>query len=330
MNNINIAITKEDTDIKTDTFLQSSYYIGKKINLISLPTIITVPLYTEEIKKSLKKIEEGFYDYYIYLSANAVNIFFNKIKEEKTYSKIIENIQRINKDNFDSSIIAIGPKTKKEIEKYGLKANIAEFSNIQKKEDGYKRIGIYRKEVFQKEPDYSSKSIISFLDNLNNNIKEGIKIKILIPRSSESQQSNNIITKKYDNIILDQIFYYKTLEYNNIKDSIQWNIFKELTEKKKLKYILFTSPSTIRAFFKIISNNLYKENKNDFGKKFQQFLLEQKNDQEILNCLGIKLIISIGPKTSEELKKREIAYIESTEHTVDGSLKHLFKTIDLA
>ncbi|HXT83584.1 MAG TPA: uroporphyrinogen-III synthase [Verrucomicrobiae bacterium] len=330
MNNINIAITKEDTDIKTDTFLQSSYYIGKKINLISLPTIITVPLYTEEIKKSLKKIEEGFYDYYIYLSANAVNIFFNKIKEEKTYSKIIENIQRINKDNFDSSIIAIGPKTKKEIEKYGLKANIAEFSNIQKKEDGYKRIGIYRKEVFQKEPDYSSKSIISFLDNLNNNIKEGIKIKILIPRSSESQQSNNIITKKYDNIILDQIFYYKTLEYNNIKDSIQWNIFKELTEKKKLKYILFTSPSTIRAFFKIISNNLYNENKNDFGKKFQQFLLEQKNDQEILNCLGIKLIISIGPKTSEELKKREIAYIESTEHTVDGSLKHLFKTIDLA
>src|SRR6185437_13715992 len=228
MNNINIAITKEDTNIKTDTFLQSSYYIGKKINLISLPTIITVPLYTEEIKKSLKKIEEGFYDYYIYLSANAVNIFFNKIKEEKTYSKIIENIQRINKDNFDSSIIAIGPKTKKEIEKYGLKANIAEFSNIQKKEDGYKRIGIYRKEVFQKEPDYSSKSIISFLDNLNNNIKEGIKIKILIPRSSESQQSNNIITKKYDNIILDQIFYYKTLEYNNIKDSIQWNIFKEL------------------------------------------------------------------------------------------------------
>ncbi len=328
MNKINIAITKEDIDIKNDTFLQSSYCIGKKINLISLPTIITVPLYTEEIKKSLKKIEEGFYDYYIYLSVNAVNIFFNIIKEEKTYSKIIEKIQRINKDNFDSSIIAIGPKTKKEIEKYGLKANLAEFSNIQKKEkEGYKEIDTYKKEVLQKKPDYSSKSIIEFLDNLNNNIKEGIKIKILIPRSSESQQSNNIITKKYDNIILDQIFYYKTLEYNNIKDSIQWNIFKELTEKKELKYILFTSPSTIRAFFKIISNNLYNENKNDFGKKLQQFLLEQKNDQEILNFLGIKLIISIGPKTSEELKKREIAYTESTENTVDGSLKHLFKTI---
>ena len=43
--------------------------------------------------------------------------------------------------------------------------------------------------------------------------------------------------------------------------------------------------------------------------------------------LGIKLIISMGPKTSEELKKRNIAYLESAEHTVNGALKYLLKII---
>ena len=50
-----------------------------------------------------------------------------------------------------------------------------------------------------------------------------------------------------------------------------------------------------------------------------------KNEQELLNFLGIKLIISIGPKTSEELKKRNIAYLESAEHTIKGTLNHLLK-----
>jgi len=198
MNNINIAITKEDIEIKNDTFfLQCSDYIDKKINLILLPTIITVPLCSEEIKGSLKKIEEGFYDYYIYLSVNAVNIFFNTIKGEKNYPKIIEKIQRYNSDNIGSNIIAIGPKTKKEIEKHGLKANLTEFSNIQKKEkDDDKNTDINRKEVPKKIPDYSSKSIIDFLDKLDISTKEENNIKILIPRSSESQKSNNLITKK--------------------------------------------------------------------------------------------------------------------------------------
>ncbi len=332
MNDINIAITKEDIDIKIYTsILQSSDKLDKKIQLISLPTIITVPLYSDEINESLKKIKKDFYNYYIFLSARAVNIFFNKIKEDKNQLEILEKIQRNNNDNNVSNggcnIIAIGPKTKKEVEKNGLKANLAEFNNIQKKEDEDENTDINSKKVSKKKLDYSLKSVIEFLDKLDVSTKEENKIRILMPRSSESQKSNNFIIKKYDNIILDQIFYYKTIEYENIKDSIQWNIFKELVEKKELKYILFTSPSTIRAFFKIISNNLYINIKNDFGSKLQKFLIESKNDQEILNFLGIKLIISIGPKTSEELKKRDISYIESTEHTVDGSLKHLLKII---
>ena len=52
-----------------------------------------------------------------------------------------------------------------------------------------------------------------------------------------------------------------------------------------------------------------------------------KNEQELLNFLGIKVIISIGPKTSEELKKRNIVYLESEEHTINGALKYLLTII---
>ncbi len=152
------------------------------------------------------------------------------------------------------------------------------------------------------------------------------EIKILIPRSAESQKSNNLITKKYKNLILEQVFFYETSQYNKIEQSDQWSKFKSLVKQKELEYLIFTSPSTVRAFFKIIVNNIHP------GKEKEQpestiLLSTIKNEQELLSFLGIKLIISIGPKTSEELKKRNIAYLESAEHTVNGALKYLLKII---
>jgi uroporphyrinogen-III synthase len=44
-----------------------------------------------------------------------------------------------------------------------------------------------------------------------------------------------------------------------------------------------------------------------------------------MDCLGIKSIVSLGPKTSEELKKRKIVYMESEEHTVKGAIKYLLE-----
>ena len=112
--------------------------------------------------------------------------------------------------------------------------------------------------------------------------REEGKIKILIPRSAESQKSNNLITKKYKNLILEQVFFYETSEYNKIKQSDQWSKFKSLVKQKELEYLIFTSPSTVRAFFKIIVNNIYP------GKEKEQtivtiLLSTIKNEQELLN-----------------------------------------------
>ena len=189
---INIAITREEIERDDIPHLtQNSVCSPNKIlNVITLPTIVTVPLYSKETAESIKKTEMGFYDYYVFLSARSVDFFFKMIKMEKNARSILENISENNKTR--NKFIAIGPKTKKAIEKYNLNANLASPYNRAK---------------------FSLNSVTEFLDQLDKgNGKE--KIKILLPRSMESQKSNNTIAKTYKNLSLDQVFFYETVEFS--------------------------------------------------------------------------------------------------------------------
>ena len=224
---INIAITKEE--IEKDDIPQQNiedFNNEKKINIITLPTISTVPIYSTDIENSMKKIENGFYNYYIFLSAHSVDIFFKIIKKEKNSDKILQKILKIHDNN--NNFIAIGPKTKKEIEKNKIKANLAATPNTT----------TTTADVNNK-TNYSIYSIIEFLDHLDKNNEEKEKIKILMPRSAESQKSNNLVTKTYKNLIIEQVFFYKTIGYNKIEKSIEWNKFKNLVYQKRIKDISY-------------------------------------------------------------------------------------------
>ncbi len=288
-NIINIAITREEIekeDIPNQDNNNSSSCCSKtKFNVITLPTIVTTPLYSTDTANAIKKIERGFYDYYVFLSAHSVDFFFDLIKMEKNANGILENILKKNETSIN--FIAIGPKTKKAIEKHRFNANLATSQNKE---------------------EFSLNSILEFLDKLDRgNRKE--KIKILMPRSTESKKSNNIITKTYKNLRLDQVFFYGTMEFSQIGKSDQWTKFKDLVHHKEINSILFTSPSSVRAFFKIIAEivtNIYP----DFSLRPPPPPpppslppADVKNEQELMDVFGIKTIISIGPKTSEELKK---------------------------
>jgi uroporphyrinogen-III synthase len=74
----NIAITKEEID-EDDIPQQNADGCHEKINIIALPTIVTIPIRSKNVSATIKKIEGGFYNYYIFLSAHSVNIFFNTI-----------------------------------------------------------------------------------------------------------------------------------------------------------------------------------------------------------------------------------------------------------
>lgn len=296
---INIAITREEIerdDIPHQT--QSSVcHPNKALNVITLPTIVTIPLYSKDTAESIKKTEMGFYDYYVFLSARSVDFFFKLIKMEKNARNILENISEKNK--IRNNFVAIGPKTKKAIENYNLNANLATPYN---------------------KAEYSLNSVTEFLDQLDKGSGRE-KIKVLMPRSLESVKSNNIIAKTYKNLSLDQVFFYQTVEFSETEKSYQWNKFRNLIYHKNIHSILFTSPSTVRAFFKIMTDSPINIPQGI------QPPLSVRNAQELMDSLGIKLIVSIGPKTSEELRKRDIEFLESKENTVKGALEHLLERL---
>ena len=59
LSDINIAITKESIEENDIPHINNSNKFKDKINIIAIPTILTVPIYSKEIHNSFKKIEEN-------------------------------------------------------------------------------------------------------------------------------------------------------------------------------------------------------------------------------------------------------------------------------
>jgi uroporphyrinogen-III synthase len=83
------------------------------------------------------------------------------------------------------------------------------------------------------------------------------------------------------------------------RDTSQWNEFRELFSQNKVDGIVFTSASSVRAFFEIMSKD-YDEN-------------------SLLSNLEKLPVVAIGPFTSDELKKFNIKNTIAQVHTVLGA-----------
>ncbi len=262
-----------------------------RIELIALPTISFNKIDSQEVRESFKRLSNGFYNYCIFLSSNAVKIFFEIAKNQYKYERIMEELNKIN-------MIVIGPKTKKTLQEYGFKSKLGSSTNVIDKK-------------------YSSSDILEFLENLDRECKTEYQKeipKILMPRSAESVKSNNYIDTKFEYIMLDQVFFYETRENKNVSNSEEWKKLLELPDRVEKIFLIFTSPSTVRSFFKIIYH------------QFSQ-LSFRKNEREVLQALKVNKVVSIGPKTSLELKKNKIDFIESSEYTINGALESLLRLI---
>jgi len=87
------------------------------------------------------------------------------------------------------------------------------------------------------------------------------------------------------------------------KDTTQWNGFRELFSQNKVHGVIFTSASSVRGFFEIMSKDYSKE--------------------ELQNNLSQVSLISIGTFTSEELTKFDVPFVVSEIHTVAGAFDTL-------
>ncbi len=173
-------------------------------------------------------------------------------------------------------VMAVGPKTKEALEDQGIK--VAHMPNR------YSSVGIG--EVFTK--------------------IHAVGKKVIVPRSGASTPFlKNLLEKIGLNV--NEIYLYDVCAF---RDTTQWNEFRELFSQNKIDGIVFTSASSVRAFFEIMSKD-YEEKQ----------LIEKINKTQI---------VAIGPFTADELKKFNVANTIAQVHTVPGAFDTIKNIFSLA
>ena len=173
-------------------------------------------------------------------------------------------------------VIAVGPKTKSALESEGVK--VAHMPNR------YSSVGIG--EIFTK--------------------LHAVGKKVIVPRSGASTPFLKTLLEKIG-IIVNEIYLYDVCAF---RDTSKWNDFRQSFSQNKVDGIVFTSASSVRAFFEIMKKD-YDEN-------------------TLLDNLQKTKIVSIGPFTAEELNKLSVKNIIADVHTVPGAFQTIKNIFSLA
>jgi uroporphyrinogen-III synthase len=132
---------------------------------------------------------------------------------------------------------------------------------------------------------FSSEGLVDLLSKLE---PEGKKI--IIPRSGAANEFASQALADLG-MVVDEVFLYAV---QTCKPAPVWNEFSSLLQKKQVDAVIFTSASNVNSFFEIMGS---------------------------MQLDSLTRVISIGPFTSNELKKRKIKCLEAREHTVMGTVE---------
>ena len=176
----------------------------------------------------------------------------------------------------NTMVIAVGPKTKTALENEGIKV-----AYVPKR--------------------YSSVGVGEVLSRLN-----AVGKKVLVPRSGASTPFLRNLLEKIG-LSVKEIYLY---DVRSSDDIASWKEFSELFSQNKIDGIVFTSASSVRAFFDILKKNY--------------------DEKTLLNNLQKIKVVSIGPFTAEELHKFNVKNSVATVHTVSGAFQTIKNIFSLA
>jgi len=148
---------------------------------------------------------------------------------------------------------------------------------------------------------YSSVGIGEVFTKLN-----AVGKKVIIPRSGASTPILKELLEKIG-LHVTELYLYDVCAF---RDTSQWNEFRHLFSQNRIDGIIFTSVSSVQAFFEIMQKD-YEQNK-------------------LASMLGKTTVISIGPFTADELKKLNVENVIADVHTISGSFDALVKALSLA
>lgn len=173
------------------------------------------------LDRALEQI--ALYDCFLFTSVNGVHYFFKRIDE-------LYNLQTISSLISEKKIAAIGPKTARALENYGIKVTPLPAS--------FKQESL----VEQLKIEFKSQST-----------KE---IHILFPQAKSARK---LLGEQLRHIGMrvDEVEAYRTIKVDQshkVKEE-----FLEMLQHKRIDVITFTSPSTIISFFENLADSSWRE-----------------------------------------------------------------------
>ena len=247
------------------------------IDLITKEKGNPFPLPTIELVSKGEKIVDEFLT-----ALREDNHDYSVFMSSKAVSLLFDTAKKIGKFEelqlavANTIVIAVGPKTKIVLEKENIKV-----AYIPKR---YSSVGIG--EVFTK---------------LN-----AVDKKVIVPRSGASTPFLKDLLEKIG-LAVTELYLYDVCAF---RDTSQWNEFRQLLSQNKVDGIIFTSVSSVRAFFEIMTKD--------------------HDESRLIDMLQKTTIVSIGPFTADELKKLNVKNVIADVHTVLGSVQAIDKVFSLA
>ncbi len=260
-----VAITRSQEESKEFMSLMSE----NNANALPLPTIELVSKGDSIVNDFIESIRDFDPDYSVFMSSKAVKLLFDSAKKLSMFEDLQLAVA-------NTTVLAVGPKTKDALEGYGIKVNHMP--------DRYSSVGVG--EVFTR---------------IN-----AVGKKVIVPRSGASTPFLKLLLEKIG-LTVKELYLYDVKAH---KETHEWEEFKKLLSEKKIDGIIFTSASSVRAFFEIIQ------------REYEKDMLNEK--------LRNAKIVAIGPFTAEELRKFDMKNIIADEHTVHGAFDTIKNILSLA
>ncbi|HET9009782.1 MAG TPA: uroporphyrinogen-III synthase [Nitrosarchaeum sp.] len=259
---------------KTIAITRSKDDSSEFIDLVTKDNARPLSLPTIELVSKGEKIVDEFLD-----SVKQYDPDYSVFMSSKAVTLLFDTAKKVSKFEklqlavANTMVMAVGPKTKTALENQGIK--VAYMPNI------YSSVGVG--ELFTK--------------------LHAVGKKVIVPRSGASTPFLKELLEKIG-IDVKEIHLYDVCAF---RDTTQWNEFRDLFSKNKIDGIVFTSASSVRAFFEIMSKDY--------------------DETSLLNNLEKLPVVAIGPFTSDELKKFHVKNTISQVHTVPGAfdtIKNIF------
>jgi len=264
-------------DGKTVAITRSKDDATEFIALAEQNGVTPIPLPTIELVSKGEKIVDEFLE-----SIKTYNPDYSVFMSSKAVKLLFDIAKQVGKFEqlqlavANTTVMSVGPKTTTALEKEGIKVN-------------------------HQPTTYSSVGVGEEFTAIH-----AVGKKVIIPRSGASTPFLKELLNKIGIDVLE-IHLYDVCAF---RDTTQWNEFRELFSKNKVDGVVFTSASSVRGFFDIMSK--------DYDAK------------TLLENLEKLSVVSIGPFTSDELKKFNVKNTVAEVHTVAGAFDAMKNTLTVA